>query len=41
VSLNLRVTPNRPAAAVAPLIELLAGQRPDVLLLQECSAGWL
>jgi hypothetical protein len=40
VSLNLRATPNRRAAALAPLIELLARHQPDVVLLQECRAGW-
>lgn len=40
VSLNLRATPNRPAVALGPLIDLLAAQQPDVVLLQECRAGW-
>lgn len=40
-SLNLRATPNRSAAKLAPLIELLDGGSADVVLLQECRAGWL
>jgi hypothetical protein len=39
-SLNLRATPNRRATTLAPLIELLGRQEPDVVLLQECRTGW-
>lgn len=41
VSLNLRATPNRRPSALAPLVELLGRQQPDVVLLQECRAGWI
>jgi hypothetical protein len=39
-SLNLRAMPNRQMAKLAPLVELLASHMPDVVLLQECRAGW-
>lgn len=41
VSLNLRATPNRRPSALAPLVALLSRQQPDVVLLQECRAGWI
>lgn len=41
VSRNLRATPARKLESLMPLISLLGSQEPDVLLLQECRAGWV
>jgi len=40
-SLNLRAMPNRDFTKLEPLAALLASFDPDVVLLQECRAGWL
>ena len=40
-SLNLRAMPNRNINKLEPLAELLASCSPDVVMLQECRAGWL
>jgi hypothetical protein len=41
VSLNLRATPGRRLESLIPLINLLGSQQPDVVLVQECRAGWI